>query len=75
MKITGRRGGTFLRPLARARACRKQASEMADHMPGEEAVDKLRLALEDITAVCILEGFQKQEHLLLVDTVLKELGK
>ena len=38
-------------------------------------VDQLRMALEDMTAVCILEGFQKQEHLMLVDTILKELGK
>ena len=37
-------------------------------------VDQLRMALEDMTAVCILEGFQKQEHLMLVDTILKELG-
>ena len=38
-------------------------------------VDQLRMALEDMTAVCILEGFQKQEHLMLVDSILKELGK
>ena len=38
-------------------------------------VDQLRIALEDMTAVCILEGFQKQEHLMLVDSILKELGK
>jgi len=31
--------------------------------------------LLDITAVCILEGFQKQEHLMMVDAVLKELGR
>ena len=36
---------------------------------------KLKTALEDCTAVCILEGFQKQEHMMLVDTILKELGK
>ena len=41
----------------------------------EGMVDKLRIALEDMTAVCILEGFQKQEHLVLVDSILKELGK
>ena len=41
----------------------------------EGAVDKLRMALEDMTAVCILEGFQKQDHLVLVDAVLKELGE
>lgn len=41
----------------------------------EEAVHKLKNALEDCTAVCILEGFQKQEHMMLVDAILKELGK
>jgi hypothetical protein len=40
----------------------------------QDMVDKLRMALEDMTAVCILEGFQKQEHLMLVDSLLKELG-
>ena len=40
-----------------------------------EVVKKLKTALEDCTAVCILEGFQKQEHMMLVDTILKELGK
>ena len=40
----------------------------------QDMVDKLRMALEDMTAVCILEGFQKQEHLMLVDSILKELG-
>ena len=39
------------------------------------AVAKLRQSLLDITAVCILEGFQKQEHLMMVDAVLKELGE
>jgi hypothetical protein len=29
-------------------------------------VEKLKQCLEDITSVCILEGFQKQEHLVLV---------
>ena len=41
----------------------------------QDMVDKLRMALEDMTAVCILEGFQKQEHLILVDSILKELGR
>ena len=36
---------------------------------------KMKIALEDVTAVCILEGFQKQEPMMLVDTMLKELGK
>ena len=38
-------------------------------------MEKLKQCLEDITSVCILEGFQKQEHLLMVDAVLKELGR
>ena len=38
-------------------------------------VEKLKQCLEDITIVCILEGFQKQEHLMMVDSVLKELGR
>ena len=38
-------------------------------------VEKLKQCLEDITSVCILEGFQKQEHLVMVDQVLKELGR
>ena len=54
-------------------------------------VEKLKQCLEDITSVCILEGFQKQvfvvqerlyiwslptqEHMMMVDSVLKELGR
>ena len=41
----------------------------------EIQVDRLKQCLEDITSVCILEGFQKQEHLVMVDSVLKELGR
>ena len=41
----------------------------------EYQVEKLKQCLEDITSVCVLEGFQKQEHLIMVDSVLKELGK
>lgn len=29
----------------------------------------------DVTAVCILEGFQNQQSMLLADKVLKQLGK
>ena len=29
----------------------------------------------DVTAVCILEGFQNQQSLLMADRVLRELGK
>ena len=29
----------------------------------------------DVTAVCILEGFQNQQSLLMADRVLRELGR
>ena len=41
----------------------------------EDIVAKLKTSLEDCTGVCILEGFQKQEPMILVDAILKELGK
>jgi hypothetical protein len=64
----------------RARVLRKQADKTQsskevlslDEMV--DSVDKLKTALEDCTAVCILEGFQKQEQMILVDSILKELG-
>lgn len=33
------------------------------------------LSFLDVTAVCILEGFQNQQSMLLADKVLKLLGK
>ena len=57
----------------RAKANRKGA--LNDATEYAVAVEKLRQSLLDITAVCILEGFQKQEHLMMVDAVLKELGE
>ena len=64
----------------RARVLRKQANVLSkkedlEINDQEEVVRKMKIALEDMTAVCILEGFQKQEPMLLVDTMLKELGK
>ncbi len=63
----------------RARVLRKQAARASKNNPSpaeeDELIKKLMTALEDVTAVCILEGFQKQEHMLLVDSILKELGK
>merc|ERR1712142_1339020 len=56
----------------RAKSLRKQAMKVENF---EVQVDKLKQCLEDITSVCILEGFQKQEHLVMVDSVLKELGR
>ena len=40
-----------------------------------DVVAKLKMALEDATAACILEGFQRQDHVMMVDSVLKDLGK
>ncbi|KAH9368857.1 hypothetical protein HPB48_004356 [Haemaphysalis longicornis] len=40
-----------------------------------EVVEEHKKCLEDITAVCILEGFQNQNSLLVTDRVLKKLGK
>ncbi|XP_043205508.1 mitochondrial import receptor subunit TOM70-like [Amphibalanus amphitrite] len=40
-----------------------------------EALGELSQALRDVTAVCILEGFQNQATLMMADRVLKELGK
>lgn len=38
-------------------------------------VSHLYLMVLDVTAVCILEGFQNQNSMLLADKVLKLLGK
>lgn len=40
-----------------------------------EVLKDLEQALEDLTAVCIIESFQNQATLVNVDRVLKELGK
>ena len=29
----------------------------------------------DVTAVCLLEGFQNQEFMIMADRILKEVGK
>ena len=52
----------------------EEATALEETTVTQDMVDKLRMALEDMTAVCILEGFQKQDHLMLVDSLLKELG-
>lgn len=39
-----------------------------------EVLKDLEQALEDLTAVCIIESFQNQGNLVNVDRVLKELG-
>lgn len=40
-----------------------------------ESSDDLTASLEDITATCILEGFQNNASLVFADRVLKELGR
>ncbi|XP_013922523.1 PREDICTED: mitochondrial import receptor subunit TOM70 [Thamnophis sirtalis] len=40
-----------------------------------EKLDNKKECLEDVTAVCILEGFQNQQSMLLADKILKLLGK
>ncbi|XP_053694473.1 mitochondrial import receptor subunit TOM70 [Sabethes cyaneus] len=40
-----------------------------------EQLKELAKSLEDITAACILEGFQNKNTLVLADRVLKELGQ
>lgn len=40
-----------------------------------ELTKDLQRSLEDVTAACILEGFQNQTTLLTADRVLKELGR
>lgn len=40
-----------------------------------ENTNDLTASLEDITATCILEGFQNNSSLLFADRVLKELGE
>ncbi|XP_048396559.1 mitochondrial import receptor subunit TOM70 [Stegostoma tigrinum] len=40
-----------------------------------DKLDNKKECLEDVTAVCILEGFQNQQSMLLADRVLKQLGK
>lgn len=40
-----------------------------------ESTNDLMASLEDITATCILEGFQNNNSLVFADRVLKELGE
>ena len=41
----------------------------------EDIVEKLKSSLEDLSAACILEGFANQDRMVVVDTVIKELGE
>ena len=64
--------GKYVKAMERkAKACRKQAQAMTTTSP----VAKFREALEDITGVCILEGFQRQDNIMLVDQIIKDLGR
>lgn len=40
-----------------------------------ETIKDWELCLDDITTVCLLQGFQNQNTLLMADRVLKELGR
>lgn len=40
-----------------------------------EKLDNLDLALEDYTAICIIETFNNQDSLTVVDRILKEIGE
>ena len=40
-----------------------------------ETLKDLDLALEDYTAICIIEAFGNQESLAVVDKLLKQIGK
>lgn len=79
LKLNGR----YVKAMERrARVLRKKSANASkncgDNVALEEQKDiicQLKTALEDVTAVCILEGFQKQDHMMLVDTILKELGR
>jgi len=59
----------------RARAGRALAEKAGREGEDEHAQAKLKMALEDLTAVCLLESFQRPDHIQLVDAVLKELGR
>ena len=68
--------GRYIKALERrSRVQRKMAKNVEDKdkgsegPPSKEVVERLRVSLEDLTSVCILEGFQKQDHLLLVDAL------
>ncbi|XP_035671947.1 mitochondrial import receptor subunit TOM70-like [Branchiostoma floridae] len=39
-----------------------------------ERIDEKKQCLEDVTAVCILEGFQNQQSMMMADRILKDMG-
>ncbi|XP_071095664.1 mitochondrial import receptor subunit TOM70-like [Haliotis cracherodii] len=48
---------------------------LARRARAHEVAQDYAMALEDITACCLLEGFQNQQSLIVADRVLKLLGK
>ena len=63
----------YSKALERRGKCLRKLAAKSDDL--SDKVAKLTQCMDDITSVCILEGFQKQEHMMLVDAILKELGK
>jgi len=53
----------------------KYAKALHRRAKAYEALDKKRSCLEDVTAVCLLEGFQNQQCMILADRILKAIGK
>lgn len=49
--------------------------DAADHLCNNSIFTLVFTSFLDVTAVCILEGFQNQQSMLLADKVLKLLGK
>ncbi|XP_058817406.1 mitochondrial import receptor subunit TOM70 [Topomyia yanbarensis] len=54
---------------------RKYLKALKRRAKAYEQLKELAKSLEDITAACILEGFQNKHTLILADRVLKELGQ
>ena len=55
----------------RAKCLRKQAMKNEDFAYQVKCLE----CLEDITSVCVLEVFPEEEHYVMVDSVIKELGR
>eukprot|EP00111_Clytia_hemisphaerica_P011292 TCONS_00033062-protein len=53
----------------------KYAKALARRAKAHDVTNEKRLALEDITAVCLLEGFSNQNNMILADRILKTFGK
>lgn len=53
----------------------KYTKALSRRARGYEVLDEKRKCLEDVTAVCLLEGFQNQQCMILADRILKAIGK